>query len=303
MKLSRSDRAKLACLYAGVIWGIYWIPLRMMGDAGLGGVWATVLFYLVPLLLLLPLYAIRWRHIASGGTALHLGAGLAGIALVFYANALVYTEVIHALALYYLTPLWGFLFARLIIGEVITPVRWLSTVFGLLGLYVMFAHETGLPLPRNLGDWMGLAGGITWAAASTAMLVNNQVKWQDFGLAYFFWGTLAALALAMLPIEGASSIPDMEVIAGVLPWLVPVLLVAVIPGSFASIFGASVLNPGIVGLLFMAEISVGTVTAALWADEPFGTREIVGVLLISAAGLCEPLIGLAKRARRTAEQD
>ena len=29
------------------------------------------------------------------------------------------------------------------------------------------------------------------------MLVNNQVKWQDFGLAYFFWVTLAALALAL----------------------------------------------------------------------------------------------------------
>jgi hypothetical protein len=37
----------------------------------------------------------------------------------------------------------------------------------------------------------------------------------------------------------------------------------------------------------MTEISVGTVTAALWAGEPFGLREITGVLLISIAGLAE----------------
>jgi len=271
----------------------------MMGEAGLSGVWATVLFYLVPLLLLLPFFVKRWQHIASGGAALHLGAGLAGIGLVAYANALIYTEVIYALVLYYLTPLWGFLFARLIVGEVITPVRWLSIIFGLLGLYIMFVHETGLPLPRNLGDWMGLAGGIFWAAASTTILVNKQVKWLDFGLAYFFWGTLAALAVALLPVDRASSIPDMEVVVNILPWLIPILLVAVIPGSFASMFGASILNPGIVGLLFMAEIGVGTVTAAFWADEPFGVRELIGVLLISAAGLCEPLVDLTRRSRRT----
>lgn len=303
MKVSRSDRAKLACLYAGIVWGTYWIPLRMMSEAGLSGVWATVMFYLVPLVLLLPFMVKRWRHIASGGVALHLGAGLAGVGLVAYANALIYTEIIYALVLYYLTPLWGFLFARLILGEAITPLRWLSVILGLSGLYVMFGHETGLPLPRNLGDWMGLVGGIFWAAASTTILVNKQVAWQDFGYTYFFWGTLAALAVAFLPVDRASSVPDLDVVLKVLPWLIPILLVAVIPGSFASVFGASVLNPGIVGLLFMTEISVGTVTAALWAGEPFGARELIGVLLISAAGICEPLVDLIRRPTRTIEQD
>ena len=303
MKLNRSDRAKLACLYAGIVWGIYWIPLRMMSEAGRSGVWATVMFYLVPLALLLPFMVRRWRHIASGGVALHLGAVLAGVGLVAYANALISTEIIYAIVLYYLTPLWGFLFARLIVGEAITPLRWLSVIIGLSGLYVMFGQETGLPLPRNMGDWMGLAGGIFWAAASTTILVNKQVAWQDFGYTYFFWGTLAALAVAFLPVDPASSIPDLEMVVGILPWLIPILLVAVIPGCFASMFGASILNPGIVGLLFMTEISVGTVTAALWAGEPFGTRELIGVLLISAAGICEPLVDLIRRSNRTTEQD
>ena len=44
----------------------------------------------------------------------------------------------------------------------------------------------------------------------------------------------------------------------------------------------------------MTEISVGTATAALWAGEPFGGREILGVVLITAAGLAESLRDLAR---------
>ncbi|MDX1401006.1 MAG: DMT family transporter, partial [Kiloniellales bacterium] len=185
MKLNRSNTAKLACLYAGAVWGIYWVPLRLLDSAGIPGVWATVVFYLVPVLLLFPLYLKRKASFLSGGRALHLSAGLAGLALVLYANALIYTEVVRAIVLYYLTPLWGFLFARFFIGEKITPLRWVAIALGLIGLFVIFSSDSSLPLPRNLGDWMGLAAGITWAAASTAMLVNDHVAWQDFGLAYF----------------------------------------------------------------------------------------------------------------------
>ena len=85
---------------------------------------------------------------------------------------------------------------------------------------------------------------------------------------------------------------------GVLPWLVPVLFAIVIPGSFAAMWGASHLNPGIVGLLFMTEISVGTLTAAIWANEPFGLREIVGIVLITSAGLAESVPDLQRARRR-----
>ena len=39
----------------------------------------------------------------------------------------------------------------------------------------------------------------------------------------------------------------------------------------------------------MTEITVGGITAALWAGEPFGLRELVGVLLISGAALVDSI--------------
>jgi len=45
----------------------------------------------------------------------------------------------------------------------------------------------------------------------------------------------------------------------------------------------------------MVEIGVGTVTAALLTDEPFGPRELAGVLMIISAALVEPLRDLVRR--------
>jgi drug/metabolite transporter (DMT)-like permease len=75
------------------------------------------------------------------------------------------------------------------------------------------------------------------------------------------------------------------------------MLVIVVSGVYATMWGAPKLNPAVVGLLFMTEISVGAVTAAIWAGEPFGFREIVGVVLISAAGVTESIWDLWLKSR------
>ena len=46
----------------------------------------------------------------------------------------------------------------------------------------------------------------------------------------------------------------------------------------------------------MTELSVGGITAAIWANEPFGMRELIGIVLISLAGLVEFLYAPLRRA-------
>jgi drug/metabolite transporter (DMT)-like permease len=157
---------------------------------------------------------------------------------------------------------------------------------------VIFGAEAGIPRPRNVGDWMGLAGGFFWAVAAVRIRNDHEThenRAVEYTTLYFIMGAPVAVLIALLPLSGAHEVPDAATTVGVLPWLVPVLLVIVVPGSFAAMWGAFHLNPGIVGLLFMTEISVGIATAAIWAGEPFGPREIVGILLITSAGLTESL--------------
>ena len=69
--------------------------------------------------------------------------------------------------------------------------------------------------------------------------------------------------------------------------MIPFAMVVIVPAAIATVYAPTKLNPGIVGILFMAEISVGTITAAIWADEPFGTRQLLGIGLITVAGILE----------------
>lgn len=295
---SKETVAKLACAFAGVAWGVFWLPLRAMDDAGITGAWATVMIYVIPLLCALPLVLWRRRAIADGGWLMQMIGIVAGIGLVLYADALIYTQVIKAMLLFYLTPLWSALLARAVLGEAITPVRWIAMALGLAGMLVIFGAEAGIPVPRTAGDWMGLGSGLCWAIAAVLLRIDGREEAAfDNMLVYLFWGTLAAVAVAIMPLSGAHALPDPARIVDVLPWLIPVLLIIILPATFAIMWGAPLLNPAVVGLLFMTEISVGAATAAVWAGEPFGMREIVGIALISAAGLAESIYELIVKRR------
>ena len=296
----KENQAKLACAFSGLTWGLFWIPLRGLHDAGVVGAWATVTFYLVCVLALLPFLLWRWRRVRDGGLRLQVTAAIAGVSLVFYADAVVYTEVMRAMLLYYLTPVWGTIMARVWLGEPITRARWAAIAFGLAGMLVIFGIDEGFPWPRNVGDWMGLGGGFLWAVTAVRMRGDTRTGAIEYTTVYFAWGLAVALFIAFLPLAGLATAPSTEALTLELHWVVPVLLLVVIPGSFAAMWGTPHLNPGIVGILFMTEISVGTATVAIWAGEPFGAREIVGVLLISAAGLAESVRLLAawRRAAR-----
>ena len=283
--------AKIACTIAGAIWGLYWIPVRALHDAGIQGLWATAIFYLVPLVLMLPIALLRWRQIISAGWMMQGIAIIGGLCLVLYSTAFLYTDVIHATLLYYLTPIWSALLARAWLKESITRDRTLAIILGTAGLLIILNLDQGLPLPRNPGDWMALISGLIWAVFANAMR-RSETSYDtiDVLFCWFFWGTVIAVILGLLPVLDRPDPPTIEQIVTVLPWLIPVVLFVIIPGFYAITWGVPLLNPGTVGVLFMTEISVGAISAALLTDEPFGVREILGVILITMAGLTEVVV-------------
>ena len=293
--LSLTAKASLACAYSGVAWGLFWIPLRGMDRAGVTDAWATVMFYGVPLLIFMPWILRNWRRIASCGWSLHFIGMATGVSLAFYSNALLYTEVVRGLVLYYTTPIWSLLLARLILGEKLTVPRGLAILFGVCGMLVMFGVDLGFPWPKNIGDWMALIGAAGWAVAAVLLRKDDGTRSMEICAVYFFYGVIAALILALSPMTGDIEFPEWQAIVGVLPWAIPIAII-VIPGAYAAFWGAPHLNPGVVGLLMMTELSVGGITAAIWANEPLGMRELIGIALITVAGLSEFLYAPIRKA-------
>jgi drug/metabolite transporter (DMT)-like permease len=284
--------AKLACAYSGLVWGLFWIPIRTLSEAGIKGLWATLIFYAVPFILVLPLLFWRWRETAARGIWLQALAFVAAISLVLYSVSILYTDVVRAMLLFYLTPLWSTLLARLILGEPITQLRWLAMAIAIIGMLVIFRIDAGFPWPENAGDWIALASGFLWSVASIMLRADKGTHPVELFTQNFIWSGICALAFVLILRPDFSASPSLSTYLAQLPWLIPTIIVVVMTGVYASMWGVPKLNPGLVGLLFMTEISVGAVTAGIWSGDPFGWREVIGILLISGAGLLESVVDL-----------
>jgi drug/metabolite transporter (DMT)-like permease len=279
--------AKLACAYSGLVWGLFWLPLRALDAAGISGAWAVPGFYIIPVVLLVPVMLIRWRTSLAGWWNNLLGLSSA-LGLALYSLAILNTDVVKALLLFYLTPIWSTLIARIWLGEPVTPMRWLALILGLAGLTVILRIDHGMPWPERPGDWMALASGIGWAITANLYRADGgRTAAIDLLNQNFLWSAIVAAAVVAAAHPGWTGAPSLAAYAAQLWWLVPTVVFVVMSGVYATMWGAPKLNPGVVGLLFMTEISVGAATAAIWAGEPFGAREVIGIMLITGAGIAE----------------
>ena len=301
MNSSFENRAKLACLYAGGVWGLFWIPLRALEEAGINGLWVTFVYFLVPTIFLIPVGIWRLKYLKLGGFNLQLTGMLSGGALMLYATSIVYTDVVRAMLLFYLTPVWGTILGRLFLNENITSLRIFSMITAVIGMLTIFGLGVKFPIPQNFGDWMGVASGLLWAIASLRIRLNQNASAIDMTIGFFMWGTIFAILIALT--AAPSLIPSIPQVIPAFPILLIFVVLFILPGTLASLWGPKFLNPGLVGLLFMTEIVVGSISVALLAGEPFGYREVIGIILISSASMFEPVMSILKKNNNIKLQD
>lgn len=273
--------------FSGVLWGLFWIPFRGLGESGFPGGWASLALYVVSLLVLLPWALVRRRELAAAGISLLFTGAMTGAAFSLYATALLLTEVVRVLLLFYLTPVWGTLLGKLLLGERITLYRGTALALGLAGLVVILGFEDGIPMPRNAGDWLALLAGMAWAYGSLRIYVEPEVHSFDSTFAFFAGGTVVTAAVLLLPLAANQAVPAPDMLGEAWPWLLLVVGVFGVPPVLMTLWGAARLTPGRVGILLLGDVAVGIISAALWAEEPFGTREALGSALIVGAAIVE----------------
>ena len=277
---------------SGALWGLYWIPVRHLEDRGVGVVWMTLGLFLVALAMFVPVL-VRHPPARAVFTPRMLVTGLlTGGSFVLYSVSIVLTEVVTAILLFYLSPVWATVLGRLLLGERFTVSRLAALVLGLGGLWVVLGGESGLPLPRNPGDWCALTAGVTWAFGTLRVHQDAAVSPIAHTAALFVGGTAVIAILALLPALEAP-VPAVTAPAAAIVLAIAVLSVLSAGGI---LWGARLISPGRAGLLLMMEVITGLASAALLAGEPFGMVQGVGSTLIMAAALAE-VLPAARRSR------
>jgi len=279
----------IAILISAAFWGSLWIPLRQIEGAGLSGVWASVLVYGAPALLMLPLLVFgRGRFGRFGLLAFWVGA-TSGICNTFYTLGVIYGDVGKVVLLFYLNPVWSALLERILLKTPISRSRQATILLGFVGMAVLVGNSSGLPIPRNLAEWFGVFASIFWAASLVGMRFSGSGNMIPKTFFQFLFGLLSSALILLLGWFPGDMLPSVAPLIGALPWIAVAVLIWIIPAMILSFWAVSFMSPTRASILFMLEAVVGVVSAALLTDEPFGWREIIGGLLILGAGLLDVL--------------
>ena len=276
-----------ALLIAAGMWGLFWIPQRALEAGGLTGGWATISQMVIPFAMLLPISLWRLYKGQSFGLEYPLIGLLFGGGIACYANSFLLTDVVRALILFYITPVWTTIFEIVFLRQIPRFYRYITLVLALSGVWIVFGQEGVIPLPQNSGDWIALLGGILIAASAVRMEIKKPEGIYPILFSFFFYGGIFTLIQSYFLSDYLGDAPSIESWVAMMPWLILIAILFHIPTNIVILGAPSRIGAGIFSIIILFEIVVGTFSAAVLTDELIGWREILGSSFIIFAGLTE----------------
>lgn len=278
----------LAVVVCGSMWGVFWYPLRWLDSFGVGAGWVAIVFNAVCTLVLVPwVFGARpWEKEHRG----HMLTGLfLGTAFALYTVSLVLTDVVHAILLFYLTPMWSTLVGLIFLGQRLNFARALSMLLGLGGTAAILGAKNGLPIPHNIGDWLALISGMLWAVGTLRSFLRPAPGVALPVFAFAIGGLVSSSIIVLLSMPAGLPLSNTGNLVQALPWIVLLALIIFVPPNFLVLWAARRIDLSRLGILLMSEVLVGAASAGLFSGEPFGLAEMVGSTMIICAALIEVL--------------
>ncbi|MDP4030010.1 MAG: DMT family transporter [Gallionella sp.] len=275
-------------LSGALVWGLIWYPYRVLQDAGVSGVLATLLAYLLAMLcgmFMLPRIRREWRMPGRKGmgwwtVVLVLSAGWLNIG---YVLAVLHGEVVRVLLLFFLAPLWTILFSYWLLGERLNRYGYLVIALSVSGAFIMlWEPQLGLPLPNNLAEWLGLSAGMAFALSNVVSRRAAHLSVEAKSCSVWLGSVL--LAAPLLLWQG--NLPDQLLAIDAQAWLLLALLgVVLCATTYVVHYVIAILPANRAIMLFLFELVVAAVASYFLADEAMQLRDWLGALLIVSASL------------------
>lgn len=270
-----------ALLFGAASWGIAWYPFRLLAQAGLDGIWSSLLVYGVSVavgIAAFPRAARTLWPVAPLGLLMAAAIGWSNLA---YVIGVLEGEVMRVVLLFYLAPLWTVPLAWLLLGERLDRRGAVVIALAFAGAMAMlWRPDLGAPWPASRADWLGLAAGFLFALGN--VLVRKLSTLGDAAKSILIWLGVTVAGLAHLPfsaLEPAAAVSAAWANAG---WIAAMGVAMVVMG-LALQYGLSRLpaNRAIVILLF--ELVVAALASHYLAGESLRVQDWIGGALIAAA--------------------
>jgi len=290
-------RAAAALVANAFVWGTSWWPMRRLHDSGLHPLWTTSLTFA---LASLAMALARPRAVAQvlRTPALWVLVVAAGCTNAGFNWAVVIGDVVRVVLLFYLMPLWTVLLARVVLGERLTRAAAVQIALGTLGALVVLwpdgpqpgtgAGAVAWPLPRSLADWLGVAGGFSFAFNNVMLRREANRPEEGRSLAMFAGGALVAGALAAALAAGGRIAPPPP---PTFTWVALALVVTVVfvAGNLCLQYGAARLPANRTAVVMLTEVVFASISALALGGGAATPRLALGGALIVAGALLAAL--------------
>ena len=276
--------AAFAALLNATVWGLAWIPLKWLEAHGVSTLWTTLFVFAACTLAVL---AARPGALARSCQSpqllwLMLASGLTNVC---FNVALATGDVVRAVLLFYLMPMWVVLLARWLLHEAITLSAIARVGLALAGAVLVLGQgRLVLPLPTSAADWLALVGGMSFAL-NNVLLRRFAAVPDDARALAMFSGAVVCAPIGMLALTlFGPGLPPLQLQG--MGWLVLLLFgLAVLVGNLALQYGATRLRANVLSVLMLAEILVASVSSWWAGSAQITLTTLAGGLLIVGASL------------------
>jgi drug/metabolite transporter (DMT)-like permease len=268
----------IGVLSGALVWGLIWYPFRVLQDAGVSGVMATLITYLLAMLCGAFMLPRIWRERNTFGWWWLLLVLSAGWANLGYVLGMLHGEVMRVLLLFYLAPVWTILFSFWLLGERLNLYGYLIVALSLGGaLTMLWEPDLGFPLPQNISEWLGLSAGMGFALSNVTSrrAVHLSIETKAFSL----WLGTILLTLPFLFWQGAV-VEQMSVITAESWFMLVAIGLVLCATSLAVQYGVTHLTANRAVVLFLFELVVAAFSSYFLANEAMGLRDWIGATFI-----------------------
>lgn len=270
--------------FSATLWGLTWWPVKLFAAAGLSGPYLTLFSY-GPVGLCGCYFLLReraaWR--AQTGLLLLL-AVVGGWANTAFISALLKGEVVRVMLLFYLSPVWSVLGARLFLGEKISVKRALAVCLALMGLWFVIGGRDAFTHALDAADLLALSAGLAFAGNNLISRATQSVPMTSKTVVVFIGcGVLSAATVLWqdTPLPPLSAPLGLALLAYGFGWMVL--------ATATWQYGVTHLETGRAGVILITELVVAVVSVTWFGPEQMLPRIWIGGLLIAAAALLEAI--------------
>ena len=277
---SGNTLAVLCLLFSAGMWGLIWYPVRLLNEAGMPGIWSSLVMYLAAAIIVLPFLSNRYHEVIKNKGALLALAIAAGITNVAFVVALIEGEIMRVMLLFYLSPIWTVLLGRWWLGEKLSSKASFLFSIAMLGSLVMLWNpEIGLPWPHGIADALALIAGVAFSVTNVLSRKLSNLS-MSIKTAVIWWGVVGVSLLVIIVQQ--SPLPEVTTITWASAWLLGWF--GIVAMTVAVLYGVAMMPLYRSSVIMLFELIVAAAAAWFLTDEAMTSQEwLGGVLIILAA--------------------